>query len=88
MGEFIRVTGTTDVKPGHGIVAEVNGKTLAVLNVDGVFHTIDNTCIHGPWRVEREVGETGEKGAIRSSTFGVRSSENLEPRTSNPHLSR
>jgi hypothetical protein len=30
MGEFVRVTGTTDVKPGHGIVAEVNGKTLAV----------------------------------------------------------
>ena len=29
MGEFVRVTGTTDVKPGHGIVAEVNGKTLA-----------------------------------------------------------
>ena len=78
MGEFIRVTGTTDVKPGHGIVAEVNGKTLAVLNVDGVFHAIDNTCIHGPWRVEREVGE---KGAIRSSTFGVRSSEHLGPRT-------
>ena len=27
MGEFVRVTGTTDVEPGHGIVAEVNGKT-------------------------------------------------------------
>ena len=29
MGAFVRVTGTADVKPGHGIVAEVNGKTLA-----------------------------------------------------------
>ncbi len=29
MGEFVRVTGTNDVKPGHGIVAGVNGKTLA-----------------------------------------------------------
>jgi len=47
MGEFVRVTGTTDVKPGHGIVAEVNGKTLAVFNVDGTFHAIDNSCIHG-----------------------------------------
>ena len=46
MGEFVRVTGTTDVKPGHGIVAEVNGKTLAVFNVDGTFHAIDNTCVH------------------------------------------
>jgi len=46
MGEFVRVTGTDDVKPGHGIVAEVSGKTLAVFNVDGMFHAIDNTCIH------------------------------------------
>jgi nitrite reductase (NADH) small subunit len=46
MGEFVRVTGTADVKPGSGIVAEVNGKILAVFNVDGAFHVIDNTCIH------------------------------------------
>ena len=46
MGEFVRVTGTTDVQPGSGIVAEVNGKTLAVFNVDGTFHAIDNTCVH------------------------------------------
>jgi hypothetical protein len=29
MGAFVRVTSTADEKPGHGIVAEVNGKTLA-----------------------------------------------------------
>jgi nitrite reductase/ring-hydroxylating ferredoxin subunit len=46
MGEFVRVAGTADVKPGHGIVAEVNGKALAVFNVDGQFHVIDNTCLH------------------------------------------
>ena len=46
MGEFVRVVGTGDVKPGHGTVAEINGKTLAIFNVDGTFHAIDNTCIH------------------------------------------
>ncbi|MBI3808135.1 MAG: Rieske (2Fe-2S) protein [Nitrospirae bacterium] len=46
MGEFVRVAATTDVEPGHGIVAEVNDKTLAVFNVEGIFHAIDNTCIH------------------------------------------
>jgi nitrite reductase/ring-hydroxylating ferredoxin subunit len=46
MGAFVRVTGTIDVKPGQGIVAEVNGKTVAVFNVDGTFHAISNTCIH------------------------------------------
>ncbi|WP_455377338.1 Rieske (2Fe-2S) protein [Petrachloros mirabilis] len=46
MAEFVRVAGTNDVKPGHGIVAESNGKTLAVFNVDGTFHVLDNDCIH------------------------------------------
>ena len=38
-----------------------------------------------PWRVKRE---RGEEGAIRSSKFGVQSSENLELRTSNLPPSR
>lgn len=60
MGEFVRVTGTTDVQPGQGIVAEVNGKTVAVFNVDGAFHVIDNTCIHrgGP------LGEGDLEGSV------------------------
>ncbi len=60
MAEFVRVTGTADVKPDHGIVAEVNGKILAVFNVEGTFHAIDNTCIHrgGP------LGEGDVKGSV------------------------
>ncbi|MET0515867.1 MAG: non-heme iron oxygenase ferredoxin subunit [Nitrospiraceae bacterium] len=46
MSEFVRVAGTADVKPGGGMVAEINGKTLAVFNVDGAYHVIDNTCVH------------------------------------------
>ena len=60
MGEFVRVAGTDDVKPGHGLVAEVNGKALAVFNVEGQFHVIDNTCLHrgGP------LGDGGLEGCI------------------------
>jgi len=46
MAEFVRIAGTNDVKPGHGIVTEVNGKTLAVFNVDGTYHVTDNDCVH------------------------------------------
>jgi len=46
MGEFVRVAGTGDVQPGYGIVAEVNGKTLAVFNMDGKYYVVDNTCVH------------------------------------------
>ena len=46
MSEFVRVAGTADLKPGSGMVAEVNGKSIAVFNVEGTYHAIDNTCIH------------------------------------------
>jgi nitrite reductase/ring-hydroxylating ferredoxin subunit len=46
MGEFVRVAGTAEVKAGSGIVAEVSGKTVAIFNIDGTFHAIDNTCVH------------------------------------------
>lgn len=46
MAEFVRVAAATDVKPGQGIVAEANGKTLAIFNVDGTIHAINNTCCH------------------------------------------
>lgn len=46
MAEFVRVAGTADVQPGHGMVAEVNGRTVAVFNIDGAFHVVDNTCLH------------------------------------------
>jgi nitrite reductase (NADH) small subunit len=46
MAEFVRVAALADVKSGQGIVAEAKGKTLAVFNVDGTIHAIDNTCCH------------------------------------------
>jgi nitrite reductase (NADH) small subunit len=60
MPEFVRIAGTEDVKPGSGMVAEVNGKTIALFNVEGQYHAIDNTCVHrggplGEGDVEGEV---------------------------------
>jgi nitrite reductase/ring-hydroxylating ferredoxin subunit len=46
MSERVTVAKTTELTVGAGIVAEVNGKSLAVFNIDGTFHVIDNTCIH------------------------------------------
>ncbi len=46
MADFVRVAGTADVAAGSGIVAEVNGQSIALFNVDGTFYAIDNTCVH------------------------------------------
>ena len=46
MGEWIRIAKTDEVDVGKGIVVEVKDQCVAVFNVDGAFHVIDNTCLH------------------------------------------
>jgi NAD(P)H-dependent nitrite reductase small subunit len=60
MGAYVRVAGTGDIKPGTGIVAEVNDQQIAVFNVDGAFYAIDNVCVHrgGP------LGEGDVEGTV------------------------
>ena len=46
MADFVTVAKVNDLKPGEGKIVEANGKTIALFNVDGKFHAIDNTCKH------------------------------------------
>lgn len=46
MAEFVRVASTRDIQPGQGRMFEVNGRQVAVFNVAGEFHAIDNVCEH------------------------------------------
>lgn len=46
MEEYVTVGKTGEVVSGSGIVAEVNGKSLAVFQVEGSYYAIDNTCVH------------------------------------------
>lgn len=46
MGRFVSVAKRADLEAGTSRVIEVNGKTIALFNVDGTFYAIDNTCLH------------------------------------------
>ena len=46
MPNFVKVATLSEVAPGTGMVATVNDKEVAVFNVDGTFHVIDNVCKH------------------------------------------
>lgn len=46
MAEFVKVARTEDVAPGQGKMVEVNGKKIAVFNVEGAYYAIDDTCTH------------------------------------------
>lgn len=46
MGKPVKVVEKTDLNPGECTVVEVEGKTVALFNVDGTYYAIDNTCLH------------------------------------------
>lgn len=46
MNRFIRAASPHDIPPGTGRTVEVDGIWIALFNVDGTFHAIDNTCPH------------------------------------------
>ena len=45
-GRRVRVAGAGDVTPGQGRVVEVEGRTIALFNVEGRYYAIDNNCPH------------------------------------------
>ncbi|HME12532.1 MAG TPA: Rieske 2Fe-2S domain-containing protein [Candidatus Acidoferrum sp.] len=57
---FLRAAKTSQIAPGTIREIEVGGKTIALANVAGKFHAIDNTCLHqgGP------LGEGELEGAV------------------------
>ena len=46
MATLVSVCATADVAPGTGKTVSVEGRELAVFNVDGTFHVLDNECPH------------------------------------------
>ena len=43
---FVRAANAADIPAGTIREIDVNGRALAVANIGGTFHAIDNTCIH------------------------------------------
>jgi nitrite reductase/ring-hydroxylating ferredoxin subunit len=59
MPRLVKIAETRDVAPGTGKVVEAEGVSLALFNVAGTFHALDNTCTHegGPLGEGRLTGE-------------------------------
>ena len=46
MAEFVKVAKSDEIAPGQGKLIEVEGKRIALFNVEGLFYAIDDTCTH------------------------------------------
>jgi nitrite reductase (NADH) small subunit len=60
MGNFVKACALSEVPKGECRTVEVNDRQLAVVNVDGEIHCLDNTCPHqgGP------LGEGSVEGKV------------------------
>ncbi len=43
---FVKAASAGDIKPGQGRTVTINGKDIALFNVNGRFFAIGNTCPH------------------------------------------
>ena len=80
MPDFVRVASTDDIPAGQATMVEVNGKEIALFNVGGSFHAIDNTCTHvgGPL-CEGELRGTEVTCPWHGGVFDVTTGEVLGP---------
>jgi nitrite reductase (NADH) small subunit len=46
MGEWVKVIGASELAPGACMEASVEGRPVALHNVDGTFYATGNTCPH------------------------------------------
>lgn len=46
MANFTKVCKTGDIPAGSGKTIDLNGKPVAVFNVEGAFYAISDTCVH------------------------------------------
>ncbi|MGH7609480.1 MAG: Rieske (2Fe-2S) protein [Candidatus Dormibacteria bacterium] len=72
MAGFAPVCAVTDVPPGTGKVFDADGIEVAIFNVDGVFHALENACASGGSIGEGELRGHVVSCPLEGETYDVR----------------
>ena len=80
MPELVKVATVEEVPAGQAKLVEVNGQEIALFNLGGVFHALDNNCTHvgGPL-CEGEITGTEVTCPWHGAVFDVTSGQVLGP---------
>ncbi len=80
MGQRIKVAETDEVPPGTATTVDLEGRPVALFNIDGTYYAIDDTCTHrgGPLS-EGEVEGTIVRCPLHGATFDVTTGYVLGP---------
>ncbi len=46
MAEFVRALAVADLAPGQCVEVAIDGKPVALFNLNGVFYATSNVCLH------------------------------------------
>jgi 3-phenylpropionate/trans-cinnamate dioxygenase ferredoxin subunit len=85
MPDFIKVAAIDEIPAGRAKLVEVNGNEIAVFNVGGRFHAIDNSCTHvgGPL-CEGEIEGAEVTCPWHGAVFDVTTGQPLGPPAGEP----
>ena len=80
MAEFVKVAKTNEIEPGQARLVDIQGKRIALFNIDGTFFALDNTCTHrgGPL-AEGKISGHEVTCPWHGATFDVRTGEVVSP---------
>ena len=46
MGQWVKVSNIKDIQPGSAVQVDVQGKKIAVFNINGKYYALDDECTH------------------------------------------
>ena len=80
MSRSVRIAGTADLSAGEGKTVDMEGKSIALFNVDGIFYAMDDACTH----VGGSLGDGSLDGEtvtcpLHGAQFNVKTGEVLGP---------
>jgi len=80
MADFVKVAKVDEVQPGQALLVNIQGKRIAVFNLDGEFFALDNTCTHrgGPL-AEGTIAGYEVICPWHGATYDIRTGEVLAP---------
>ena len=80
MPEYLTVARAKDVPPGKALAVNVEGLRIAIFNINGAYHAIDDTCPHaGASLAEGDVDGCAVECPLHGARFDLESGAVLSP---------
>jgi 3-phenylpropionate/trans-cinnamate dioxygenase ferredoxin component len=80
VSELVSVARVEDIPPGHAARTEIDGRAIAIFNVDGDFYALDDTCSHAEASLSEgdlDVDFCSIECPLHGSQFDLRTGEPL-----------